>query len=1647
MLAPVIALYDRGLYLQAYRASANLGPLSGWRGVFGRVTAGRLAWRLGGARLGNALCHLAWREHPNDPEALLFAAYSLRHRRGAWMVQRLLRDRQAVFDHASVTQRSHWLALRASLAAELRDFTEAEQLLADAELLDPKDAWIQVERSYICEMSDDYAGAQAASDYALILRPGYRPAVTRRAHVLRLLNRDDEAMSILLDAAEKFECAAVLSALLDFQMERALYFEAEASLARIEELSPLSDKTDKAWLAGRKADVCYYLGDRVAAAVAARRAGSGFHLLLAERLERAELEHRRVLLPVAFVRQHHMTCAPATISAIARYWGQPTEQHAIAEAICYDGTADQSSRAWAEQNGWRVREFTVSWESAVTLLERGLPFTLSTVEPGSAHMQAVIGYDNVRGSFLIRDPYVRQIGEFAAAPLFEQYAASGPRGMVLVPVSELERLNGVHLPDATLYDDYFEVQSALLKHDRERAVRGIGRMAEEAPKHRITLFAQRSLANYDSDEVSRLRVTDALLEQYPQDVNLRLSRQSSLFVLGHRDQCLAYLSGECDGPYAHPLLSLSYADLLRDDAREREYARVLLRRILRHMPVKAEVYYKLAHVEWEQSEREAALALYRTASNLEITDERFADSYFKAARYLRHTDAALDFLKRRFERWGRKSAQPAMTLFNALDSIEQTRDGLNALEQALSWRPEDGELLLFCSESWLRNGEPAQAEALLARAEPLARRADWLQSSASLAEAQGRFGDALTAWEQVSGDDPFNLRAVRAVARLRASTAGARASRKYLEELVVRFPHHYGLSRLYVEWLEDEPLEVVESALRGVLAINPADAWAWRELALKLAQGQRFLEAFDTLAKAEALAPNDLDFHTTRASLLSTSGRDVEAREALRQALRISIDSDYAIDELLGHCRNVEERRVELAFIHAELMRQVTFGDGLISYQTAARTVLASEDLLATLRFAHEQRPDLWHAWVALACQLRDMGQSEEAMHLIQAATERFPLLPRVWVEKAGLERYRANAAGQEAALIQSLQINPAWTRPSRQLAELYQGQGRLEDARNILSQSLHRNPRDGVLHGWMADVLWLLGERAAGLDYLEQALRLEPGYLWAWETLSQRASELQEPQRPLSLARELVGNRPSDARAWLLLARAETELPAALDAIQRALRLDPRSERAHELHVDLLTQAGQYDVALDATQDPVWNGRTPHSLFLRRARILALRDDKDAAVATLEALLATDPDYIGAWEQLCDWYSAAGRKSEYMNAVRQLVRLNPGDHLPHGYLADALLQNEDRPGAKQALRRSLELNPAYAWAFHRLFDLELEDKEWDAAGRMLALIDLHAAADAAAMARLRLASAREQRPEAIAALESLAFLNGDIEYLFDQVVDVFKEANELAQLDALLERLIHLPNVNPQIGRLWVERCSARKFKPCKRTLDLLLEGGNSIGYTAAGAYLRALAKGNDRATLRRFLRKNEHRLRADTDTWAAAGYALLNLEMTDKCAYWFRDWETREGVQPWMLLNAAMALRDLNRQGEAHAVSQAALQINNNDSAPKHQIFLALDAGLDGDKRSLTQLLESVGESDVGQYYAYIRELCRALRAALSEDNVDVAFNQARAHLRKGLDLFPSYSRDKFLARAHHQAVWCIARTRSQFLPLTAWWFLWLL
>ena len=419
-------------------------------------------------------------------------------------------------DSRAAKRRAEWFALRAHLAATLRDFDTADIWLERAIALTPQWAWVRTCQATVLELEDRYEGALAAARAAMDATPWYCPAVQSAAHLLTLLDRDAQAVELLAEAAEHVESVSVVGQLSGLLFELHDYHGAGAALDRCPELAPLGDRSFRRWLAAQRSEVAYHLGDVPAAIRHAKEVGREFFTTIAARLEDAgRAAARSVVLPVGFVRQHHVTCAPATLSAISRFWSQPADHLQVVDEICYDGTTAYNERQWAERHGWATREFTVTEPSAKALLDRGVPFTFATVNPGNAHLQAVIGYDGRRGTLWIRDPFWRNAREAIGDKLLEQYRAYGPRGMALVPERERVRLDGLDLPDAAQWDRLHGLDGALVRHCREEAATICAELSGAADGCRLGWEARRRLACYDANPTQRLAAVEQLLARCP----------------------------------------------------------------------------------------------------------------------------------------------------------------------------------------------------------------------------------------------------------------------------------------------------------------------------------------------------------------------------------------------------------------------------------------------------------------------------------------------------------------------------------------------------------------------------------------------------------------------------------------------------------------------------------------------------------------------------------------------------------------------------------------------------------------------------------------------------------------------------------------------------------------------------------------------------------------------------------------------------------------------------------------------------------------------------------------------------------------------------------------------------------------------------
>ncbi len=462
-------LLVRGRTLEALSGARRFAPFEAWSAPRARRVASGICDALGAPQRALKIELGTYRRAPRSAAGRLARMHLSLVRRGPLETWQALRAEGPLEGDATEEDRAELVLFEASVLAHFRDFERAMAATRSAGAIGASARRVALLEARILFERDRHADALAAALRARDEEPDNPDALLLLAHLHLVHGAEEEALSLLRDGATRTQSASLALKLVALLEGRGLADERRAWIERWAERVPLLERGET--LAQLRADSACERGDLRAAVDILRRDGSKQAARLAEHVARAvnDPSAKRALLDVPFVRQHHMTCAPATLTALARYWRMPADHLEVAEAICYDGTPAHSQRTWAEEHGFVVRELTVTWDVVRALIDRGVPFTVAVVEGASAHLQAIVGYDERRGTLLLRDSSVPVRLEALAEDWLETWQATGPHGMALVPRGEEARIADLALPDEALYD-------SLLSRERgPRAARSRGR--------------------------------------------------------------------------------------------------------------------------------------------------------------------------------------------------------------------------------------------------------------------------------------------------------------------------------------------------------------------------------------------------------------------------------------------------------------------------------------------------------------------------------------------------------------------------------------------------------------------------------------------------------------------------------------------------------------------------------------------------------------------------------------------------------------------------------------------------------------------------------------------------------------------------------------------------------------------------------------------------------------------------------------------------------------------------------------------------------------------------------------------------------------------------------------------------------------------
>ncbi len=1591
---------ETGVSGSAWDWMTSRGDPGTWKSRIGRTIAGRLFNIRGNSRQSDLFHLRCLRDYPEDPEAIFYGTFRVHQRFGPWRALATVREAIEKASHARDNPEFASLySYLGSLYSTYRDFDRAWESQNIAENLKPDDCWIRLQRSCILLDQDKPEKSLAEAEDTLALRPRYRAVIASVADAYWNANRDDDAFELLQKSLDVNDSPDIAAQLARFYDETGQYENGLNAVAEYEKRSPMADDATQKNIAQMRANFLYLLDRGEEMVALAEQSDHEFYKNVGKRVKSGEFaKGQRKVLDVKFVRQNDMTCSPATLTGLAGYWGNEATHLEVADEICYDGTSSYKERLWAEKQGWLVCEFTADESSTRALIDAGIPYALATVEPTSAHLQAVIGYDSRTGAIVIRDPGSRHYGEVLAAEFFENYSFSGPRAMLAIPKEEAHRLDKVELPDAALFDIYFELQGKLDSHDRDAATRCWERMKKEAQGHRLTEMAEWSLCAYDGDLPKILPIVKRLTEAYPEAIKYRLDLFRRYEEFQTREERIKWLRAEIKGDAVLTLFYKEIADLLSEDARQLDEAMYYYRRAMTFRHTDPETLYGLAGALWDQCKFDESTELYRFASCLNPRNERFADSYFKACRCTGDPETGLAWLRKRFDEFASFSPGPAITLCKALEILLCEKEEFEVLEKALNLLPEDGELLLFAAEKFGYARRLKRARKLLKLAKGKASRNDFLRLTAKLASLESDPEAARTAWSGVLETEPFAMDAYRAIAQLTAELEGIDATVERLEKTCKTFPDFVPLQELYILWLKDKGPGSAEGALRDLVKRHPSNAWAIRQLALELSESGRCDEAMEMATQAITLQPNNSVGHSTIASIFESERNYVEAGKAYRKAIELDVENTFAMQSLVKIDSTDKAQKAALVFIENELTRQTLLSDGMSTFREVAYGIIEPEELLEYLKRAHAARPDLWQTWNALIEHQLAMHRPADAQMTAISMTEKFPMSPRAWYDLSTTHCDTGQVKKEISALEKALELNPQWSMALRQLSTAYEKGGDTERAIQLLKRAVEADPLVPMNHGCLADALWKKGDSNEAFESVKNSLKVDPDYAWGWETIGEWGHRLNRSDEAIEAGERLTRERPADPDSWTRLSTVYSDLNRPGDEIltlQSGIENCPRSVDLHDFHAVALVNQSRFSEAIQACNPECFKEERVHFLQGREAWVEWERGNQARAIELLQEAVEDHSSWIWAFEKLSDWYVESDQLDEAIEATQHLIRLNPMSPQSHGCMADLMLKKEQPAEAIKHFSRAFQLSPTYKFAAWNLTLLKIEAEEFDQAKKTLEIYEYHNPGDCGATGmRVRFHAAKKEQQAALTALETLANCDGITGELLISAEQTLEEAGWGKDLAATYYDIIRPDKTeNPVVVARWVAQGLNFSLKQVVSDLKTL-----EMSDTSRNAGWRELVIGlsNEERKIEavRIVNQNREIFRSTDTLWATAGYVYRVAEKYKKAVSWLADWKEREKLESWMMINVALSLlqtRGIREAGPVHKFAADELPVSNDTFI--HHACAAFYESCYGTTAEAQRHLDEAEYGMLSDFYQFIYKLGEGLSGYTRDSRLELA------------------------------------------------------
>ncbi len=490
---------------------------------------------------------------------------------------------------------------------------------------------------------------------------------------------------------------------------------------------------------------------------------------------------------------------------------------------------------------------------------------------------------------------------------------------------------------------------------------------------------------------------------------------------------------------------------------------------------------------------------------------------------------------------------------------------------------------------------------------------------------------------------------------------------------------------------------------------------------------QNFAAAKSALQRASELDPKSSTPHLALAALLLLTKENAAAGEEMKKA------SDLSPPRSISHVRLAEFKAQSGAVEEAkQILKGVTtkVPDFLPAWLLSAKIALSEkhyDEANSLLENVFSQDPENIDGRMLQAQVLLGKDEIQKATDTLERLAKAYPGVPGLSYQLAliYLKQNKLEPAG--AALKQAVTANPDFadaiillaqvnlrsgkadlvipamtgllkkhpdlTAARLLLAEANQLLGRLDDAVKVIQEHIASAPQDSQSYFFLGLLLREQKKNEEARKAFEKVHELNPDYAAATDQLIDLDIANKDFDSAMRKAQQELSRAPNEAVSHYLVGKVQAAMRSwdqAESSMSKALELDANFARAYDGLISIYVARGKLPEAISRLEALTAKDPKNTAALLTSAMLYEQMKDFDKARAAYEKLLATNPDFVSALNNLAYLYAThfnqPDKALELANKARQL---KPEDASVADTLGWVSYKKGDYPRALALLQQS----------------------------------------------------------------------------------------------------------------------------------------------------------------------------------------------------------------------------------------------------------------------------------------------------------------------------------------------------------------------